>query len=97
MGMFDWVDIIVKCPQCNTKVSGFQSKDGPCELLTIPLDRVDHLYTRCNNPDCDLWLDFTRRYPLTDEALPGFDLDTTRFKANPKKKEEKGGGGVDPI
>ena len=89
MGMFDWVDVIVRCPQCNTEVRGFQSKDGPCKLLTISLERVDHLYTRCPNDECDLWLDFTRRYPETDEALPGFDLETTTFPARPKEKEKK--------
>ena len=87
MGMFDFVDVVVRCPKCNTEVKGFQSKDGPCEMLTIPLDGVDNLYSRCSNPECDLWLEFNRRYPDVDEALPGFDLDTTRFKANPKSGE----------
>ena len=79
MGMFDRVDVVVRCPKCNTKVEGFQSKDGPCELLMLPLARVDNLYAKCPNEDCGMWLEFERRYPDTNEILPGFDLITREW------------------
>ena len=72
MGMFDYVDISIKCPECLEWVSGFQSKDGPCRLLTIPLERVDSLHAKCKN--CGKWLEFYRRYPEGSEVLPGFDI-----------------------
>ena len=71
MGMFDYVDIVIKCPICHGEVTGFQSKDGPCRLLTLPLDRVDTLYTRCA---CGKWLQFHRRYPDGTDVLAGFDM-----------------------
>ena len=89
MGMFDWVDVTVRCPQCQSVVDGFQRKDGPCELLTLPLERVDHLYAKCKNPICCLWIDFHRQYPDVDEVLPGFDMTTRQgFKDKSAGKEQ---------
>ncbi len=57
MGMFDYVDFECKCPQCGTKVDGFQSKDGDCSLSKIDFFMVDNFYSSC--PKCGLLLQFT--------------------------------------
>ena len=58
MGMFDYVNHEAKCPECGAIVDGFQSKDGPCELITLEISDVDNFYTDCAK--CNAWLEYER-------------------------------------
>jgi len=73
MGMFDFVDFEMLCPTCGAVIKGFQSKDGPCELLKIPVGRVDTLYSVCTA--CETRVRFERVY--TEGPLPGFEMEVT--------------------
>lgn len=66
MGIFDYVDFTCSCPSCDSKVQGFQSKDGPCTLDTLHPNRVNTFYGDCR--ECGLWLTFTRC--TEDELTP---------------------------
>ena len=59
MGMYDDVTYEMNCPDCGTKVDGFQSKDGPCSLLTLSIGQVYNFYASC--PKCDRWIEFNRK------------------------------------
>ena len=58
MGMFDYVDYTMDCPQCGKSVSDFQSKDGPCLMSTLTPLMVTHFYTSCDH--CGAWIELSR-------------------------------------
>ena len=66
MGMFDYVVGVpeVVC-ECGANVTGWQSKDGPCELAKVHFTRVGRFYTSCES--CD------RLHEFYDSAAPGED------------------------
>ena len=35
MGTYDHVEIEIECPKCGKIISGFQTKDGPCQFLYL--------------------------------------------------------------
>jgi hypothetical protein len=50
MGMFDYVKYPeTPCKNCGEPLTEFQSKDGPCELLTLLPADVNKFYEFCNN------------------------------------------------
>lgn len=55
--MFDWVLFEVECPNCKTKIDGFQSKDGGCGLYTLGFWEVNNFYSSC--PSCRTWVEYT--------------------------------------
>jgi len=57
MGMFDHVAYAHTCT-CGEIVTGFQSKDGPCELLSLTALQVSNFYSSCHN--CNTWWEFNR-------------------------------------
>lgn len=57
MGMFDYVNVTLPCFKCSTIVTGFQSKDGDCQLHTLEYWQVDNFYTKCDN--CNTWINYT--------------------------------------
>lgn len=59
--MFDWVDFETDCPKCGAKVDGFQSKDGPCHLLTLQPSQVGNYYAACLK--CNHWLEYDNANP----------------------------------
>ncbi len=65
MGMFDWINYKCNCPKCGKEVTGFQSKDGPCELKNLPSRAVNNLYSSCD--DCNVWIELTVEYPEVDK------------------------------
>jgi len=59
MGMFDYIKFEMACPKCGAKVSGFQSKDGPCCLIELEYWEVDNFYSSC--PQCQTWIEYNRK------------------------------------
>lgn len=59
MGMYDNVNYECRCPNCGETVTGFQSKDGPCELGMIEVSEAHNFYTDCHH--CDEWIEFVVR------------------------------------
>lgn len=57
MGMYDNVNYECVCPVCHSKVTGFQSKSGPCELTTLEPTKVSNFYSSCDK--CGCWIEFT--------------------------------------
>jgi hypothetical protein len=59
MGMFDYINVEMKCPLCDNILKGFQSKDGDCDLGTISFKTVNNFYISCDN--CNIWIEFNYR------------------------------------
>ena len=57
MGMFDYIEHEANCRKCGEHLTGFQSKDGPCDLNTLRPEEVDSFYTNCSK--CGERHDFT--------------------------------------
>ena len=55
MGMFDYVDIKIRCPKCKGEMEGFQSKDGECFLCNVKPSDVRNFYTSCKH--CETWVE----------------------------------------
>lgn len=64
MGMFDEIEFSCDCPTCGDKVSDFQSKDGPCELLKLKPLQVSNFYAICRN--CKTWIEYRRLASMPD-------------------------------
>lgn len=79
MGLFDTVTVPAQnCRRCQAPLKGWQSKDGPCLLLTLEFYRVSRFYTACGR--CQTWHEYVLRdrvRPLSDYQLhvggPGDD------------------------
>lgn len=54
MGMFDYVDAVIRCPYCGELINDFQSKDGDCLLEKISPYDVRTFYSSCNS--CKEWV-----------------------------------------
>ena len=48
MGLYDdiKIDQEVRCDNCNQILTGFQSKDGDCALITLDYWKVDNFYNK---------------------------------------------------
>lgn len=85
MGMFDYIkDVTVKCPFCDERVSGFQSKDRDCELKSLSFDEVNYFCAACHN--CEAWLSF--RYDPPD--APQRKLSDYTFTAEERFPDNSG-------
>lgn len=62
MGLFDWVDFEMDCPNCGHKLKEFQTKDGDNYMNTVDAFYVDRFYTACDN--CGMWIEFLRKSKL---------------------------------
>ncbi len=59
MGMFDWVEYEMKCPNCGEELRYFQTKDLKCELRYVkPTSKLDNFYMEC--PRCKAWIELDR-------------------------------------
>lgn len=77
MGMFDWVQFEMPCPKCGKRVSGFQSKDGACELANVLPWTVDRFYVDCRH--CKTSIEFAGGKQIeptydTGDGLPRLPL-----------------------
>jgi hypothetical protein len=61
MGMFDYVNFSMPCPECGTALNDWQSKSGECTMATVNPDGLGCFYESC--PKCKAWIDFTRDTP----------------------------------
>ncbi len=57
MGMFDYVSHDEKCV-CGNYLE-FQSKDGDCQLISIPLSKVNSFYSICGK--CKRYIHYKRK------------------------------------
>jgi len=64
MGMFDSINYECVCPVCKSKVTGFQSKNGDCQLDTLQPQQVNHFYSLCDK--CGCWINFDRIVQSTE-------------------------------
>ncbi len=65
MGMYDNVDLDIKCPQCgNTDCVELQTKDVHNALSLVKPEDTQNFYGTCYK--CKVWVDFTR---LCDEFI----------------------------
>lgn len=56
MGMFDHVSYSAKCVCCGFVLTRWQTKDGPCLLMTLDPPEVRNFYTTC--PNCHAWNEY---------------------------------------
>lgn len=70
MGMFDYVNAEIECPNCGRSVFGFQSKDGACIMQTVDPNCVSNFYSSCAG--CKTWIEFSREplEPATCRPTP---------------------------
>ena len=60
MGMFDYVNFEMPCPNCGTLLTDFQSKDAECTMDKIEPDGIGNFYCLCK---CRHWVEFSRPRP----------------------------------
>lgn len=83
MGMFDYVEITVKCPNCNVKINPFQTKEKDCFLRTLNFWEVDYFYAGCKN--CETYIEFTLSH-RPNRKLSLKDYNMSAYK--PSEEEE---------
>ena len=64
MGMYDIVDIAIKCPLCGSILRQFQTKDLGRHMDLVSMSRIMNFYEICDQ--CNTWIEFNR-----NEDLPG--------------------------
>ena len=79
MGLFNWVNYEMECPECGHLVVGFQTKDE--SLVTLYLEKVEinqigKFYSECD--ECGLWIEFSLKRP-PNITIDDFEMKTTRF------------------
>ena len=81
MGLFNWVNYEMKCPECGHLVTGFQTKDEsqiPLYLETVEVNQIlSKFYSECDN--CGLWIEFFFKTP-PNITIDNFEMKTTRFR-----------------
>lgn len=84
MGMFDDITDVpaMNCRKCGKPITGWQSKDGPCELEKLPYWEVRNFYTFCHtvvseDPKhryCGEWYEYQLRQPATPRPITDYEL-----------------------
>lgn len=90
MGMFDEITYEAPCPWCGATITGWQSKDGECELSTLTPQELHEeahgpegtdpitFYTGCR--ECGSWVDIKTRPALVYDRA----TNSPRRKHSPK-------------
>lgn len=76
MGMFDYVNFKMPCPQCGEEVGNWQTKSTDCTMDTVDPQACSSFYSRCEK--CKLWFDFGREIPVTPPRSTPYTLDEVR-------------------
>lgn len=85
MGMFDYVEYEMSCPNCGETVKGFQTKDGERLLGLLQIGEVNTFYSYCVN--CGLSITFTRKGPkVLVNDIAHFDMKTEKDNTFKRKK-----------
>jgi hypothetical protein len=99
MGMYDYVNFAMNCPNCGAEVDGFQSKSGPCTLSFIDPQETTNFYSACSR--CGTLYEFIKKYEfpystnerehcgtytLGEVAALGFIMKVT-FSEQPSEKQ----------
>jgi len=72
MGMYDDIKAPkVRCPDCKEYLTGFQSKDGPCEKAILDYTEVDNFYAACD--DCKTWVEFVSHKAIYEHVHLAFE------------------------
>lgn len=60
MGMYNWVDFEIECPNCGGKIDSFQSKpwNGKLERLD-PWNVEEEFHDGCDQ--CGAWIEYVRK------------------------------------
>jgi hypothetical protein len=75
MGMFDHVSYQAKCSCCGQEITRWQTKDGPCLLMTLEPSEVRNFYATC--PSCYTWNEYNVEiltYNVKPAEKPRFQL-----------------------
>jgi len=72
MGMFDYIKYEMDCPDCGSKIGGFQSKDGMCVLAELEFWEVDNFYSYCKC--CGRRVEFNRKRPRLYSPISDYDM-----------------------
>lgn len=64
MGMFDYVNFMMPCPECGTIVRNFQSKDRECFMDLLEINEVWNMYSSCSK--CGRWIELSRLQKVDD-------------------------------
>lgn len=85
MGMYYEIEIQVPCPNCDTILDDFQSKDGE-PLICAPLKfwQVNNFYTEC--PKCKLWVEYRLKPDFKRPTIK--DYEGRCFKSASESEEE---------
>jgi hypothetical protein len=71
MGMFDDITCVppTPCIKCREPITeGWQSKNGPCQLLQLPYWHVEYFYTSCEK--CGAWNEYYLRKTVGPDYRP---------------------------
>src|SRR5687767_491212 len=97
MGMFDWVNFKMPCPECGAEMTGFQTKDTDCSMAEVEPDATNNFYSGCEH--CGAWVEISRNQardkpkrevPLTLQEVEamGFEVQLTPSTARPWAKKK---------
>ena len=87
MGMFDYVNFNVACPECGANVGNFQSKDRECSMDTISPCEVFNFYAPC---ECGAWIEYTRPITHNNKTMSEKEVLAMGFKRSitPRMREK---------
>ena len=75
MGMFDYINFVVECLNCEEIIVGFQSKDGPCDLELLNFWEVENFYSSCEN--CKTHLEYNLKVKRPYIPIENYELTIT--------------------
>lgn len=70
MGIFNYVDYEMPCPNCGETVGNFQTKDGDVSMDVVDYWTVNNFYAGCQK--CGAWIEFirkTKRIPISEYEI----------------------------
>lgn len=91
MGMFDYVEFEMKCPQCKNCIKEFQTKDFDCSMDTYTVKDVPlngEFYSYCDK--CEISVRFSKpsAWRLLNNAIHKYEIGGGDAKAFLKRVKE---------
>ena len=79
MGLYDYVNFEMPCPNCGALLDSFQTKDGLNALEKIEPNDVHEFYDLCK--ECGAFITFSRqRYPPVPKPATREDVEKMGFR-----------------